>query len=144
MRQGWMVEECSRFTLPSIPSSVNALYQINFSQRKVFMNPEARLWKTQMKMMVPRIKASEVTHFFKIDRIYYYSFFTKNGKVRKLDTSNLDKLLLDTIAEKCGFDDSLVKFGDTESYNDTNERVDVVISRVFEEGTEYRAVGGKC
>jgi Holliday junction resolvase RusA-like endonuclease len=133
MREGWVVEECSRFTLPSIPSSINALYQISFAQRKVFMNPEARLWKTQMKLLVPRIKTSETTHFFKIDRKYYYPFFYKNGKVKKVDTHNLDKLLIDTISEKCGFDDSLVKFGDTESYNDINERVEIVISKVFEE-----------
>lgn len=132
MKEGWAVEECSRFTLPSIPSSINALYQISFAQRKVFMNPEARLWKTQMKLIIPRIKASDTSHFFKIDRAYHYNFFYKNGKVKKIDTFNLDKLLIDAIAEKCGFDDSLVKFGLTESYNCDKERIDIVISRVFE------------
>lgn len=132
MKSGWVVEEVCKFTLPSIPSSINQLYQISFAQKKVFMNPDARIWKSQMKLIIPKIKPHEDSHFFKIDRYYYYNFFYKNGKVKKIDTFNLDKLLIDAISEKCGFDDSLVKFGETESYHSEKERIEIVVSRAFE------------
>lgn len=133
MREGWQTKELVKFTLPSVPKSVNSLYQINFSQRRTYLNPDAAMWKTQMKMMVPRIKEALTDGtYIKVDRTYCYNFFHKNSNLKKMDSCNFDKLLLDTISEKTGIDDSLFKFGSIESYND-KECVEIVISKVWKE-----------
>src|SRR3990167_9689151 len=101
--------ESTEFVIPSLPPSVNAIYQIIFSQRKVEMKPEVRLWKTQAKECVKKISPRDDDSFIRIIAEFHYDFFYGNGKLRKFDTPNLLKVLIDAIAEKNVFDDSVVK-----------------------------------
>lgn len=131
---GWRVIEELKFTIPSLPPSVNSIYQIIFHQKRVMMKPEVRQWKTNAKMYIPEIKAHEDSYLFKLDAVFTYNFLFKNGKIRKFDTHNLMKVLCDAIAEKCGFADELVKFGSWESYHSqTDERVQVTLSQITNE-----------
>lgn len=129
-KEGWKVLDEVSFSIPSLPPSVNAIYQIIFHQRRVEMKPDVRLWKTQAKEYVPRIEAKDETEFFMIDAVFCYPFFYKNGKVKKLDTQNLLKVMIDAIAEKVGFNDTLVKFGSWQSYHDEDERVYVTVKQI--------------
>ena len=98
-----------KFTIPSIPKSINSMYQINYGQRHIYLSNDARIWKSQSKIYVPKFEIEDGSHIG-ISAVYHMNCFFKNGKVRKVDGPNLDKLLLDTISEKIGLDDSLVFF----------------------------------
>lgn len=130
---GWKVLEEKRFVIPSLPPSVNAIYQILFNQRRVEMKPEVRAWKNSAKLFIPKMTAMEETNLFEIDFKFYLPFFYKNGNLKKIDTQNLMKVLIDAIAEKNGFCDSVVKFGSWETYDSETEKVEVKICQVTNE-----------
>lgn len=117
------------FTLPSLPLSHNSLYQIIFSQRRVELKDECRRWKSEMKQYVPRFVISEGSSI-EITAAFYYPFHYKNGRPRRFDSANLLKLLIDTIAEKCGFDDSLIRCGNWRSIDSQGEQVEVTLREI--------------
>ena len=113
-----------KFCIPFLPPSVNTIYQIIFSQRRVELKPDVRTFKTRAKEYVPRFNPEG--KLVTADFIFTYNFYYKNGKLKKFDTQNLLKVLCDAIAEKCGFDDSLIKAGSWESvHSDVKEQVEV-------------------
>lgn len=118
-----------RFTLPSLPISVNSLYQIRYSTREVFLRPECSRWKSEAKGHVPRFKVSEGASVV-IHATYHYPFHYRNGKPRVFDVANLLKLTIDTIAERCGFNDFLVRGGSWNAVDSINERVEVVMREI--------------
>lgn len=118
-----------RFTIPSLPPSVNALYQIIYSQRRVELKPECRRWKSDSKEYVPRIELRQGS-LVSIDATFYYRLNYANGKPRVFDAANLLKILIDCIAEKCGFNDCLVRHGSWTSVDDVNERAEVQLTEV--------------
>jgi Holliday junction resolvase RusA-like endonuclease len=118
------------FIIPSLPPSVNAVYQIIFHQRKVMIKPEVSLWKTQAKECIKKIEACDGDFFIKISCDFFYDFFYQNGKLKKFDTQNLLKVLIDAIAEKNGFDDKVVKFGEWRSFHSVQEMVKVRVERI--------------
>jgi len=93
------------FTLPSLPPSINRLYVINHNQRRVFLSDEALLWRTQM---TPFIKPCRLGFAaYKLTLLYQSPrWLTKDGSLRKVDHANLDKLCIDTLCNKWGWDDS--------------------------------------
>lgn len=114
------------FTIPVLPPSVNALHNIIYSQRKVVLKPEILKWRSDMANFIPRINHSAGS-FFRVDCKFFYNHYFQNGNLRRFDTHNMVKVLLDVIAWKAGFDDSRVKEGSWQSVNDRNERVEVII-----------------
>lgn len=131
MIQGWEIGESMKFTIPFLPPSMNAVYNILFSQRRVELKPEVRLFKTKAKEYVPMLKPHEDSFLFRLDAVFHYNFLFKNGKMRKVDTQNLMKVLIDAVAEKNGIDDSYFKFGSWESYHSAdNEKIECVLSQV--------------
>lgn len=140
--EGWRVLEERKFTIPSLPPSVNAIYNILFSQRRVEMKPEVRLWKSQAKEYIPRLTPLTDSHLFSLDVVFHYDFFYKNGKVKKFDSQNLLKVLCDAIAEKCGFADELVKFGSWESYHSKEiEMVECTVRQLAEKEPQAETNG---
>lgn len=75
------------------------------------MKMDVARWKTDSKVFIPKIKAEEGIEFISINSFFHYDFFHKNGKIKRFDTHNLIKVLIDAIAEKNEFDDKIVKFG---------------------------------
>lgn len=98
-----------KITLPSLPASMNNLYQIMFSLRKVELRPEVRLWKNNMKEFIPPWKEerSDDTRYW-ISMSFFGNWLTKTGKVRKVDHCNMEKVVIDVVCEKLGFDDSFI------------------------------------
>lgn len=115
-----------RFTIPSLPPSVNALYQIIYSQRRVELKPEAYRWKSDSKKYIVGFRPREGS-LIAVDAVFFYRFQYVNGKPRVFDAANLLKLLIDTIAEKCGFNDCLVRHGSWSSVDSVEEKVVVVL-----------------
>lgn len=120
-----------RFTLPSLPISVNSLYQIRYATKEVFLRPECSRWKTEAKGHVPRFKVGDGSSI-RIDLVFYFPFHYRNGKPRIFDAPNLLKLTIDTIAEKCGFNDYRVRLGSWDSVDSVDEKVMVVMREVFD------------
>jgi len=134
MIDGWRVVESKKFTIPSLPPSVNAIYNIIFSQRRVEMKGEVRLWKTEAKTYIPKMTVLQESYLFQLNVIFYYDFFFKNGKIRKFDSQNLMKVLCDAVAEKSGFADELIKFGSWQSYHSPDkEYVECELEQVTNE-----------
>jgi Holliday junction resolvase RusA-like endonuclease len=120
------------FIIPDLPPSVNSLHQVIWSQRKVELKPEVRLWRSQSKPSIPRLRLT-TDSLLNVDLTFHYRQHCKNGKLRRLDTHNCVKVILDLIAEKCGFDDSRVKSGSWSSVDDVNERVEVRLREIVSE-----------
>ena len=119
-----------RFTIPSLPPSVNALYQIIYSQKRVELHPEARRWKSSAKEHVIRFTPQK-NALVAIDATFHYRFHYNNGKPRVFDAANLLKLLIDCVAEKCGFNDCLVRHGSWKSIDSNDEKVEIVLREIL-------------
>ena len=99
-----------RFTIPSAPPSVNSLYQVIFSLKKIQLKPEVMIWKSQSKMFVPvwRPVHDSKTGFLYFHMTVHTDLYYKNSKVRRLDLGNMEKACLDMVCERIGIDDSFV------------------------------------
>lgn len=117
------------FTLPSLPVSVNSLYNVIFSQRRVELKNECRVWKSESKRYIPRFQVGEGCSV-EIHTVFHFPFHCRNGKPRVFDVANLLKLTIDTIAEKCGFNDFLVRKGSWDSVDSVNEKVEITMCEV--------------
>ncbi len=94
--------------IPLAPLSMNAIYQVIFSQRRTQLKPQARFWKTQVKGYIPSLSAMDSQSKLCLHLSYYHNWFYKNGALRRFDLSNLTKLTVDAICEKVGCDDAQV------------------------------------
>lgn len=119
-----------RFTIPTLPPSVNSLHQIIYSQRKVELKPEVRRWRSDAKQYVPRIRWRSETTIIRVDVVAYYRLLTAAGKLREFDTQNLLKPLIDLIAEKQGWNDKRAKAGSWDTVDSRDEKVEVVLREV--------------
>ena len=99
-----------RFKITSVPPSVNSLYNVIFSLKKVEMKPEVRLWKSKAKMMIPVWRPTKIGTsgfiYFKMD--IYTKLYCNNGTVRKFDVPNMEKVTIDAVCEKIGIDDKFI------------------------------------
>lgn len=119
-----------KFTIPSLPPSVNSLHQIIYSQRRVELKPEVRRWRTAAKEYVPRAQWLSESSIIRVDAIFYYRMFAANGKLREFDTQNVIKPLIDLIAEKQGWNDKRAKSGSWDTVDSVDERVEIVLREV--------------
>jgi hypothetical protein len=99
-----------RFKLSSVPPSVNSLYNVIFSLKKVVLKPEVMLWKSQSKMMVPKWSPKVIgkSGFLYLKLDVYTKLYCKNGQVRKFDVTNMEKATIDMVCEKIGIDDKFI------------------------------------
>ena len=114
-----------RFKLLSVPPSVNSLYNVIFSLKKVELKPEVRLWKSKTKMLIPLWKPHVLGKsgflYFKMD--VYTNLYHKNETVKKFDVMNMEKACIDTICEKIGIDDKFITDCHTRKIHSDNEYV---------------------
>lgn len=95
-----------QFVLPSFPVSFNKLYEIDHNRRLVRLTDQAALWKTRT---IPFVKPCRWPQdwLLKLTLVYESSnWLTKAGAVRRVDHLNFDKLCVDTLFAKWGWDDS--------------------------------------
>lgn len=118
-----------KFVIPLMPPSVNSLYNIIFSMKKVELKPEIRLWKTQAKQYVPVWKQLGENKlpwlYFKAD--IYTQLYFKNGNVRKLDLQNLEKCLIDAVCEKLGIGDEYIKEKQASKIDSDKDKIEIEI-----------------
>lgn len=118
------------FRLPSPPPSMNSLYSIHYGKRQIFMKPEVRLYKNNMKMYVPNWELA-LTEKAEIEFEVVDNWYFKNGNFRKLDLQNVLKVLIDLIAEKQGWEDQQVwRFVSSKRHSETERCVNVVLRKM--------------
>jgi Holliday junction resolvase RusA-like endonuclease len=93
------------FKIPYLPPSINSAYKINHSQRRMYLSKKGGDFKFLAKTYMPSFKVKEGA-LLSVGVEYFGNWHTKEGKVRKADGMNLDKLLYDAISERLGVDDS--------------------------------------
>lgn len=120
------------FVLPSLPISANRAHNIDFRRRRVYLSDAARRWKSDMQLLIPRFKIAD-TSMLQVDYVAYYPFFHANGRMRKVDTSNLQELLHNTIALRIGIDDSFIKKGSFDSRDSEDAKVRVTLTEIPED-----------
>lgn len=84
------------------------------------------MWKHRAKGQVPHI-TTEPDDLIFIGATFHYPMYTKAGKLRKFDSPNLLKLLIDAITESMGVDDCRVKSGTWDTVDDEDEWVDLIV-----------------
>jgi Holliday junction resolvase RusA-like endonuclease len=95
------------FTITGIPPSYNRSLNINYNFKEVYLSKEAHSFKTRIKATMPPYELSD-NSIIRLEIEYHSDFKYKNGKNKKIDLQNMDKLLIDAIFEKLGVDDSAV------------------------------------
>jgi Holliday junction resolvase RusA-like endonuclease len=113
-----------RFVIPVLPPSVNSLHQIIYPQRKVVLKPEILKWRSDIACYVPRISLVAES-LVEVGLVFHYPYLYQNGRLRRFDTHNMVKVLLDVISWKANFDDSRVKSGSWASVDSDDEKVEV-------------------
>lgn len=96
-----------RFKINGLPESMNSIYQILFALRRVELKPDVLRYKIQAKMWMPVWKC-EPEWLYGIKMQFHGAWWYKNKNVRRVDLSNLEKVICDVTAEKYGFDDARI------------------------------------
>lgn len=109
------------WVLPFLPISMNKLYGINYRTKSVYMMNDARNFKNKCKLCIGNFPVEPEDRLrFSIE--VHTDWFFKNGRVKKADIHNLIKVVVDSVSERLGFDDSQVfsfsanKIQSTENY----------------------------
>lgn len=127
------------FELPSLPGSLNVLYELNRPDSglpRKRLKAEWSLWVSKMMPYVPRFTI-QPNSILRVDRTYYLPWFTSKGTWRKIDVVNMDALLFNLVTRKIGVDDLLVKVGFMDSHDSDQNKVEVVITEIRE--ADWRA-----
>ncbi len=124
------------FTLPSLPGSVNRIYIPGYSiysqKPEWSIAPDWRHWQTRMAPYIPRFEITAGS-LVRCETLFYYDFYykTQRTRLRIVDTQNMLKLLLDTVAKKCGWNDSLIKSGSWDSeHTEAGGKVEVTLREI--------------
>ena len=118
-----------RFTLPSLPTSKNRLHKVDFVRKRIYLSDEARKWKSDMQLFVPRFTLTAGA-FLLLDMSFHYPFYHANGKLRIFDAPNMQELLQDTICLKWGINDCLIKDWLGRSVDSSDEKVEVNVYEI--------------
>lgn len=130
------------FTLPSLPGSLNVLYELNRPDSglpRKRLKAEWALWVSKMMPYIPRF-AIQPNSILRVDRCYYLPWFTGKGTWRRVDVVNMDALLFNLVTRKLGLDDLLVKQGFMDSRDSQENKVAVTITEVTE--VEWKSLSG--
>ena len=100
--------------------SYNSLFKINYNLKLIYLTQTAREFKRRVKILSPYISIPEHCLIqFKIQVIQ--SWIYKNGKLKRADVQNMDKLLIDALCDKWGIDDSRVQKTSIEKIHSNKE-----------------------
>ena len=120
-----------KFRVPYLPVSVNKMYSYNFGTRTKYLSKEASHFKSALKIACPPMKFEVAQPKLDIFIAYHSpKFLCKNGRYRKMDGPNMDKLIIDAICERIGYDDSLIFIWSGIKVIDQDEFTEVVVKEI--------------
>ena len=127
------------FTLPDLPPSTNELMapsrpNAHTQSQRWEIKPEWRLWRSQQQRYVKVLDIAD-SSLIRVDLWFFYNFYYKNGRLKRMDTQNLLNFAINTVAQKQGWDDLVCKFGSWGSSHDEDRpRVAVRLTEVIPAG----------
>lgn len=74
----------------------------------MFLKQEGRRFKDNAKMFMPKIEMPEAPVVLELRIVMSHSWICKNGNIKRFDIQNLEKILIDAIAERYGFGDERI------------------------------------
>lgn len=103
-----MITQLCEFVVPGkIPPSYSASFKINYGLRQTYLSQEARSFKDKVKVHMPSHKLRlKGTDRLIMHNKYHADWYFKNGRIKKKDVQNLDRLLVDAVFKGLGIDDS--------------------------------------
>lgn len=121
----------TKFRVSFLPISVNRIYSYNHYNKTMYLTEEARHFKMALKIACPKIEFKSEQPKLRVE-VWYHSptWICKNGKFRKRDSANMDKLVHDAITERLGRDDSHIWMHSGEKVVDIDEFTEIVISEI--------------
>ena len=121
-----------KFKVLFLPVSVNRMYAINHYNRSVYLTKEAQHFKMAIKLACPPVKFDSAQPKIRIEMWYHSpAWVCKNGKFKKRDIQNMDKMLIDAISEKLGVDDSHVWHTEGTKVLSTEEYTEISIGEMI-------------
>lgn len=94
-----------KFEIPGEPPSVNSLYQVDRRTMEWTLKREAVNWRVLSLPYIPKATVNyagrKLRFYMEVHRNWYF----KNGSMLKLDLSNMEKFVHDTVARQLKFDD---------------------------------------
>jgi len=123
---GVRIVDSKSFTIPSLPPTMNAIYNVIFKLRKIELKPEVRSWKNTCMKYVPMWTPRD-SGYMHVDCQFLGNWYYKNGNVKRLDLQNLTKVLIDAISEKMRFDDKII-FAYESGWKHQSERSEVKVT----------------
>lgn len=121
------------FSITGIPPSYSKELKINYRLKNVYLSQKGRNYKTKVKLNTPRWELPDRPLIFNIYTKYYSNWYYKNGKVKKVDVQNMDRLLIDAVFSTMGRDDSFLWKVTNEKVQSDEERT-VVKMEAYEVG----------
>lgn len=121
-----------KFRVGFLPTSVNKMYSYNHYNKTMYLTKEAQHYKMAIKIACPKIEFKSEQPKIRIE-IWYHSptWICKNGRFRKRDIQNMDKILIDAISERLGVDDSHVWYHNGEKVIDIEEYTEIQIGEMI-------------
>ena len=110
--------------IPLAAPSMNSLLMCVRGRHEA--RPEVRLFRSQLKSYLP-VWALRSTGPYTLSLTFYEPWYTKDGYPRKKDVPNLTKVVIDSLCDRYGFDDSLLWRVDCEKVHDT-ERTGIQVA----------------
>ena len=97
------------FTINAVPPTYNKQLKIAFNIKQVYLSKEAKDFKKLVSLLIPPMTLPNTPNTkYKLTITIVNNWYTKKGTIRRHDIQNLDKLLVDCIAQRLGFDDSQI------------------------------------
>jgi Holliday junction resolvase RusA-like endonuclease len=102
-----MIEKILEFSIPQIPPSYTASFKINYGLKQTYLSQEARQFKNKVKIYMPSHKLPDLKETDKLilHTEYHQDWYFMNGKIKKQDVQNLNRLLIDAMFKGLGLDD---------------------------------------
>ena len=96
-----------KFSVPGVPPSYNQSFKIAFKLKQVYLSPDAKRFKDKVMIHIPYFEIPDEAKITIIIK-YHDNWYYKNGKLKRKDVQNMDKLIIDAIFKRLGVDDSHV------------------------------------
>ena len=127
-----MIEDKIKITLPFLPVSLNTAY----SGYKVRHKSEKYkdFERKMLDFFVNYHRKYKIIweKFLKVTYILKIPLFTKNGKIRKIDVANYEKVLSDTLAHHIEwFEDEKIKILNMEKINSEENITEIIIEEIL-------------
>lgn len=120
-----------KITLPFLPVSLNTAYSGYRVRHKSDKYKEFERKMLYFFNNYPESYRIIWNKFLKVTYILKIPLFTKNGKIRKIDVANYEKVLSDTLAHHIeGFEDEKIKILNMEKVDSEENITEIIIEEI--------------